>query len=810
MIYFKAATQSFDNSGQFLRRLQGSVLLSPVFISLALFGFLITSGQIAEILIYVVEPQNARCSIHLIGGFAAMTLLALAVFYGYLSGCVILRKAGIGYGSSLFYKASVELQRDRQIVWWRNILAFLCAAIPLFAIGRVFFLASEQVALRTERRTDGSLIPPLEPDAASWLSRQLCATSAPDLAAHLSYLGWIWLVASSIAVVAILITAHLNLHLSKSSLQLTRRMTRTRSGWGISLLAIATLVAPIPLMLWAPQTHEELYLWLGPLATIGLVLMATAWLLFFIAEQSKRRGVPFFLIMFILVFGLGLWKWVSTATDKVGAASNFAASNSAGRFAPARIRAADGEAAPSEFSSKFMEWIGARQEQSNDGKPFPVYIVAAPGGGIYAASFITSFMARMEAECPGFSEHVFAISAVSGGSIGSTLINAAMAAPLRNAPTECPVQKISGEPQIDPNGQDRIQRLKKVVARDHLSPTIATTVPDIIIKLLQIGAYELQELAYKFGGSEGPAPKAPQMNGGRAEALELSFKNAWRQVLPRPKDAKCKVNCNPLNAYFQAHWEPKINAAPALILNTTWAETGARIAFSPFSLRNVGDDTLLAIADLEKPQLTFNPLLEPRSEVQPIEHASLIEAAVVSARFPAVLPAKVINTGKLWWNFVDGGYADASGTTTALEIYKAIDQLRDKPDIDLKLLIITESGGNIGFDTGTQSQSGAGLVHAISPITTLLTIREQISRRAVARALKELGETANSKRRCWKIKRVVLDPKELNLPLGWLLARHTVDSIDRKMALNNKVAIDAIKANLTGKGPCSEEPPWQE
>ena len=51
----------------------------------------------------------------------------------------------------------------------------------------------------------------------------------------------------------------------------------------------------------------------------------------------------------------------------------------------------------------------------------PVYVVAAQGGGIYAAYHVAAFLAAIQDRCPTFSQHIFAISGVSGGSVGSAV-----------------------------------------------------------------------------------------------------------------------------------------------------------------------------------------------------------------------------------------------------------------------------------------------------------------------------------------------------------------------------------------------------
>jgi hypothetical protein len=240
------------------------------------------------------------------------------------------------------------------------------------------------------------------------------------------------------------------------------------------------------------------------------------------------------------------------------------------------------------------------------------------------------------------------------------------------------------------------------------------------------------------------------------------------------------------------------------VLNTTWVETGERIAYAPFSLKGVGDGTLRSMHDL----------IEPGSAERPQE--SLIRAAVASARFPAVLPAKVEYDHKkgFWWNFVDGGYADGSGTTTALDIFEAISKLdgAGNPDdgvdididldgnvdvkVDLRLLILTDNDAEAGL-----APSGAGLVSAISPITTLLTMRELTGRRAVARAVSEIGGTGagNGAQACGsKVARIVLDSRKLRLPLGWLISRHTERVIDHYVRTENSGTLKAVKLDVMG------------
>ena len=63
---------------------------------------------------------------------------------------------------------------------------------------------------------------------------------------------------------------------------------------------------------------------------------------------------------------------------------------------------------------------GAKASQ----RPTPIYVVAAPGGGIYASYFVSTVLTHATEAVPKFRQHLFAVSAVSGGALGTTLYSA--------------------------------------------------------------------------------------------------------------------------------------------------------------------------------------------------------------------------------------------------------------------------------------------------------------------------------------------------------------------------------------------------
>ena len=65
-------------------------------------------------------------------------------------------------------------------------------------------------------------------------------------------------------------------------------------------------------------------------------------------------------------------------------------------------------------------------------------MVAAQGGGIYAATHALTFLSGLQDACPRFAQHMFAISSVSGGSIGSAMFAALIDKHARNTTLRCP------------------------------------------------------------------------------------------------------------------------------------------------------------------------------------------------------------------------------------------------------------------------------------------------------------------------------------------------------------------------------------
>jgi hypothetical protein len=137
--------------------------------------------------------------------------------------------------------------------------------------------------------------------------------------------------------------------------------------------------------------------------------------------------------------------------------------------------------------------------------------------------------------------------------------------------------------------------------------------------------------------------------------------------------------------------------------------------------------------------------------------------------------------------FVDGGYADSSGVATALQLYNKLKQVGGD-DVDLYLIALTDKSKALTAVAGVEPVGSmpvrSWLYDFISPLTTLLSVRDLQSRKAVTEARTELGE---------KMIVVQLDQKAFPLPLGWKLSglssdiiRHTIGDPGRCTTDNDK------------------------
>jgi predicted chitinase len=438
-------------------------------------------------------------------------------------------------------------------------------------------------------------------------------------------------------------------------------------------------------------------------------------------------------------------------------------------------------------ADEFEKWYENRLPALASYDDYPVYIVASEGGGIYAAYQTAIFLARLYDYCPAFNEHLFAISSVSGGSLGAAAYAAALNAvesyptPKQPATSQldvpndpCPkvTEYLSGEKPIPTGLQEpgpMEARVRKIFGSDLLSPLLSATLfSDFTQAFIPVAINPLD----------------------RARSLEFAFENS--------ELAMGDQNASYLKRDLRSLWSPD-GRMPALVINTTDAGSGRRVLLSPFALDNASGSigAVIEYGDLGRGQ----DLAKHRNP--PI--ISLSTAALMSARFPWVTPAATIAIADRRLGpqdkirLVDGGYVDNSGVETSLDLIESIKQtaneINKKADMNLMiwpngtryrkvtLKLIVLSGG------GYPIRSSFSFGEALEPMRALLATRQSRGYVAIDRAKEQYpaadlvsikAGNVNTTVKASDLRIASLNSRYYPLPLGWRMSNRTRRIIEKQ------------------------------
>ena len=266
--------------------------------------------------------------------------------------------------------------------------------------------------------------------------------------------------------------------------------------------------------------------------------------------------------------------------------------------------------------------------------PVPMLVVATAGGGIRAAYWTATILERLEADFKdqgGVRPYLFAISGVSGGSVGATAFEAAI---IKRDENHC----MAGKP-----GDAACPVATDFLKEDFLAPAVASLV-----------------------FMDAPSSFLPDLGqGDRGSALEKSFEHASNGLLARPFLSFFHLAKGSVASEGQESWRP------ILLLNATHEESGNRIITGHVLIeRNVFIDSLDALHELGK---------DVRAST----------AAHNSARFTYVSPAG--NLGYKKGSVIDGGYFENYGALSALEVARAarVALKNEQPGVKLVVLMIS-------------------------------------------------------------------------------------------------------------------------
>ncbi len=371
-----------------------------------------------------------------------------------------------------------------------------------------------------------------------------------------------------------------------------------------------------------------------PTVKIAAVICAALALLF-AAKRWDKAGTRVSFVLVVAAVALALI--VSQANRAAVVTRAPTAHQVAGASSAARPEGIEGRARIN-LDQALAAWL--TQLAANAGGPsenatsvdFPVYFIAAEGGGIRSAYWTASVLAQLALRMPNFNERTFAISGVSGGSVGIAVHRAcsiATAGTTTDGTTAC------------------VERFGRT---DLLSPLL--------------GAWFFEDVVARFLPQQCTAPGCGFLSRG------LWFEAAMVTAIPELAHGLLASRAELLT---RGH-----SHVPYALLNSTWVETGERAIASEIAVSAASFPTARA-------QLSYLGF----------EDLALVSAAHNSARFPftnalgAVRnwrshcaqeppveksgPAAASATDKqmICGHLADGGYFDNSGGHTVSDVLRA-------------------------------------------------------------------------------------------------------------------------------------------
>ncbi len=298
-------------------------------------------------------------------------------------------------------------------------------------------------------------------------------------------------------------------------------------------------------------------------------------------------------------------------------------------------------------------WHAVRFQDYPNDRPVPLVIVAASGGASRAAAWMLTVLEDIDATAIGEtapSRHIFAISSVSGGSLGAVTyaLNAG-----------------AGKVEIAP------RHIEKLARADLLTGAASRFAVDLM-RRVPIFAPIFRDRA------------------DRNHALERAFEQHWRSDWSFNADMLDRSFLDALSPRQTTVADPHMclrNCQPHLLINGVDVKSGRRILTSTIDFSGTGSTIPNALDFFD----------EFRGDIN-------IAAAVTnSARFPLVSPAgryrALANVGgrrdHKQRQIIDGGYYENNGIETAIGVIDQIEELAANGMLDFTplpaILLITNS-----------------------------------------------------------------------------------------------------------------------
>jgi len=397
--------------------------------------------------------------------------------------------------------------------------------------------------------------------------------------------------------------------------------------------------------------------------------------------------------------------------------------------------------APAKLEPTLERWQG-QAPKLPDGRSNLV-VVATAGGGLRAAFWTATVLGAIQDRSGSFNKQLFAISGVSGGSLGAAVF-------VTLASGQMPVSGMRGDCGEGDRQTGRIEcAAQAVLSQDFLAPPVAALLfPDLIQRFVPFGFPD------------------------RAKALEQSWERAWVRA--------GFVDDVWANRGFRALW-PGSGFVPALLLNSTHVESGKRVIASNLDIA--------AESKVFRDAFDLYALLPPGSEIRPST------AAHTSARFTYVSPAGTLADGT---HLVDGGYFENFGAVTGREVLKAAIDRRGKTIRPVAILISNDPElGERDLPSGEpQPPRAVGrqtwAAEVLSPLRALLHTRDARGLLA-ASDLRALAEQSGGRYFQFRMCKEAGHPDPA---LGWVLNAESEDLMRKQLRSNACGNADQLRSLL--------------
>lgn len=395
-------------------------------------------------------------------------------------------------------------------------------------------------------------------------------------------------------------------------------------------------------------------------------------------------------------------------------------------------------------------WLAARERSGElrPGKRFPVFLVAAEGGGLRAAYWTGTVLAKLQDDSGGrFSRHLFAMSGVSGGSLASAAFAAMVADQANGSLARAPCAAGAAPYQ---------QCMRALLRQDYLSPVAGYLLyPDALQRFLPV--------------------RMPSAD--RARAMELSWVRGWERTMRSAR----------FGEQFGSLWlGDQTLSVPSLLLNATLVDGGNRVIASDLVIDGRFPDAYDAL----------DPLLDLR-------RMSVATAVHNSARFSYVSPAGTVSACRVggkaapcapgaerydWGRLIDGGYFENSGVESVRDLLFAMRRVLERWAvrgyvIDPVVVAISNSPGAMApsgrMVPAYPQMDMTFLSELLAPPLGLFNTRAARATFAVTAERRDMAvfEPDDPHRFLWFGMHA-----ENDTPVAWALADSTFDGMDRLLA----------------------------